>query len=645
MEENMSDKENKDLIDNFNLNKTGSLLNDLTNVDIKMNKLPEIEVKEVVIKETGNFLDLKGNIINIPIEMIVFPFFTPQKQNKKINFKYSFEDLGVTMYCTLVAKNSEDKIYQPSIFEEKVYTYLISLYEQKKETNDTDEYIKFEISDFIVNFLGNKMNRNYYTKVAQALKNLKNTEYQFEVSNHSKLGNYQFEDEEFKLLTYQKLKVGTKVYYKVTLNKNIRNKIKDKRYIKYNSKALLEIMEKDPIAARIYKYISKIRYSNQEGSINIRTLAAIIPLKMEQETERVNKSGEKRVYILSRTKQVLKRIEKAYQLLKDLGYIEYFSTEFIAEEDSYYINYRFNQDKDGECHVSSYLNNEEPQVEYKGKWDAVNAKKKAKKEVENQLNNKKKELEKEVKATSKRELKPMEISDIIDAEIVSSKTVDSNEKDLEKTNEINLSDEVKERLKDFSEEVQSHIIKAKRNIFVSKNWNKRVENKIKKIISEDGEEAAIEILNLIYKRLNSEIKSTLVQYINGILRNLRKMERNAKKYNKNNLTLFTQIGRKTPLKSKKQIKKARKGLKNPTIKENENIDNLNEVKNNDTDIMEIFNKLDEFEQLNIEKAALELCSQYEDIPKDFLYNLRKVSERVYFITLKKYIEIAMKEGK
>ena len=418
----MSKEVNVDLIDKFNLNKTGSLLTDLTKVDIKMSELPEIEVREVVIKETGNFLDLKENIINIPIEMIVFPFFTPQKQNKKINFKYSFEDLGVTMYCTLVAKNSEDKIYQPSIFEEKIYTYLISLYELKKETNDTDEYIKFEISDFIVNFLGNKMNRNYYTKVAQALKNLKSTEYQFEVSNHSKLGNYQFEDEEFKLLTYQKLKVGTKVYYKVTLNKNIRNKIKDKRYIKYNSKALIEIMEKDPIAARIYKYISKIRYSKQEDSINIRTLAAIIPLKMEQETERVNKTGEKRTYVLSRVKQVLKRIEKAFSLLEELGYMEYFNSEFVAEEDSYYINYRFNQDKDGTCHISSYLNGAEKQVEYKGKWDAVNAAKKAKKE--------KTFITKEKIKDKIKEIEIRDDNEIIDAEIVTGK-VDKN-----KTNEI-----------------------------------------------------------------------------------------------------------------------------------------------------------------------------------------------------------------
>ena len=252
----MSDKKG-DMLDKFDIATSGSLLEDIKKVDIKMSQVPEIEVREVVIKETGNFLNLRENIINIPIEMIVFPFFTPQKQNKRVNFQYSFEDLGVTMYCTLVAKDAKDKVFQPSIFEEKIYTYLIAMYEIKSDTDDTDEYIEFEISDFIVNFLGNKMNRNYYSKVEQALKNLKNTEYQFVVSNHTKLGKYKFEDEEFKLLTYQKLKKGKKVYYRVTLNKNIRLKIKDKRYIKYNSKALLEILAKDPIAGRIYKYIRR----------------------------------------------------------------------------------------------------------------------------------------------------------------------------------------------------------------------------------------------------------------------------------------------------------------------------------------------------------------------------------------------------
>lgn len=49
------------------------------------------------------------------------------------------------------------------------------------------------------------------------------------------------------------------------------------------------MMNIDPIAARIYKYISQMRYDKNSNIINIRTLAAIIPLKTEQITERVSK--------------------------------------------------------------------------------------------------------------------------------------------------------------------------------------------------------------------------------------------------------------------------------------------------------------------------------------------------------------------
>ena len=349
-------------VENFELKKTGSLGEDLINfenvkdVKIKTEDVPEIEVQEIYIRETGNFLNLQENFINIPIEMIYFPFFTPQKQNKRVNFKYTFEDLGVTMYSTLVPKDKKDKVFQPSIFEEKIYTFLISMYqdEKNKKMEDGEVAIEFEITDFIVNFLGNKMNRTYYTKVEQALKNLKNTLYQFEVSNHTKFGKNKFEDSSFQLLNYQKLKVGKKSYYRVILNKNIVNKIKSKRYIKYNTKNLLEIMIKDPIASRIYRYISKIRYKESKGEINIRTLAAIIPLKMEQRVEKKVKNGIKE-YFLSRTKPVLERILKAFESLMELGYLTEYEEEYRKEEETYYIHYLFNKDRDGDCHVSEFV--------------------------------------------------------------------------------------------------------------------------------------------------------------------------------------------------------------------------------------------------------------------------------------------------
>ncbi|WP_339980668.1 hypothetical protein [Fusobacterium necrophorum] len=353
LEENSMKIQEKIEEEKFEMLNHGSLAKDIKKVSIMTKELPDIEMQEYHIKESGNFLGIQGKVINMPIEMIVFPFFTPQKQNRRVNFTYYFDDLGVTMKSTLVVENNKDIVFQPSILEDKIYTFLLSLYERKED--DDEEYIEFEISTFVVDFLGNKMNRTYYTKIEQALKNLKRTMYEFSINNHKKLGDYKFESELFQLLDYEKRKRGKKVYYKVRLNRNIRKKIKEKRYIIYNSKALIEILNKDHIAARIYKYISQIRYKTGEKNItNIRTLAAIIPLKVEQETERETKTGIKK-YILNRLKPVLTRICKAFDVLVEFGYILHYETEYNKEEDTYYLTYVFNQEKDNICHISSYF--------------------------------------------------------------------------------------------------------------------------------------------------------------------------------------------------------------------------------------------------------------------------------------------------
>ena len=614
------DNKNKnDLLESFNIVSSGSLSEDIQKMDMKLSSLPDIEVREVVIKETGNFLNLQGNIINIPIEMIVFPFFTPQKQNKRINFQYSFEDLGVTMYCTLVAKDNNDKVYQPSIFEEKIYNYLISMYEAKKEADvdEEDEYIEFEISDFIVNFLGNKMNRAYYTKVEQALKNLKSTEYQFIVSNHTKFGKYKFEDEEFKLLTYQKLKKGKKVYYRVILNKNIRKKIKDKRYIKYNSRALMEIMTKDPIAGRIYKYISKIRYETMEGRINLRTLAAIIPLKMEQETERPNKNGEMKTYILSRAKQVLKRVLKAYEILQELGYIKEFSFDEEKKENTYYINYSFNPGKDGECHVSTFLENKSLK----------------KKNLSNKSSASK---DNEIIIENKTIYSKFDDELISEAEVVEIK--DSEPK--KSTNKVVRSSVSRtkkvENYEDLPESVVNLIYKAKRNIYISRSWDKRTDTKIRKIYTEDGEEFVSEVLKIIYKNLNKNIKTTLVQYINGVLKNLYKSETP-----RQNLQLFNNDVKEKTIISKRKIKQARKGIKAKTL--TNTIKDLKDELDIPRDVLIEFEKLDDYEKLKVEEKALKLCSEEAKVSETFLLTMKEKSKVLYLNTIKKYIEKVLDE--
>lgn len=559
--EEVMDDELESELDIFDIDTHGDLLRGIEKITIEEKSLPDIEMREMVIRETGNFLNLQENVINIPIEMIVFPFFTPQKQNKRVNFKYQFQDLGVTMFCTLVSKDNEDMVFQPSIFEEKIYTYLISMYEKKRDINDTDDYIEFEISDYICGFLGNKMNRNYYSKVEQGLKNLKNTEYQFIVSNHSKLGKYKFEDEEFKLLTYKKLKIGKKVFYRVTLNNNIRQKIKDKRYIKYNSKNLLEILDKDVIASRIYKYISKIRYDKQEDEASIRALAAIIPLKTDQVVSRENNYGEKKKYRLNRIKQVIKRIEKAFSVLLKLGYIEKF--KIVESSGEHLVRYTFNVEKDNECHISSYIEKKKTTIEYKKTGER------------------------------KRKTKLKDVEEAILVDSVGHET------------HVNVDEAIK---------------KAKRNIYISKAWNKRVENKINKIIAEHGEMFTASVLDKIYNRLTFEIKTTLVQYINGVVKTMQSEEK-AKK--KENLQLFEP--KVIELKVEEQEEKQ-------------------QVELSEEEVEILFNALDDIRKIEVEQKALEICEKQEGVAQAFLLQLKKRSEKIYKSTMSKFIgEVLTKE--
>ena len=609
-EKNLEDKD-KEIVEiieteNFEVSKTGSLADDLmqfekiNDIKIENQEVPEIEVQEIYIRETGNYLNLQENFINIPIEMIYFPFFTPQKQNKRINFKYTFEDLGVTMYSTLIPKDKKDKVFQPSVFEEKIYTFLISMYQEKTNSNpkvddnevgdDSEVAIEFEISDFIVNFLGNKMNRAYYAKVEQALKNLKNTIYQFEISNHTKFGKNKFEDSSFQLLNYQKLKVGKKTFYRVVLNKNIVNKIKSKRYIKYNTKNLLEIMIKDPIASRIYKYISKIRYKNNKGEINVRTLAAIIPLKIEQRVERIIKNGVKEYY-LNRMKPVLTRILKAFEVLLELKYLISFEEIYKKEENTYYIAYVFNKERDGDCHVSEFVKKNDKNI-VKENLDGVE-----------------------------------EIIDV-DADI------------------------------EYQDNLEYLINKAKENPKISMKWNAWVDKKIQKILKEDGEEMLKRVLNILI-HMDKNIEIGLPNYISGILKNIG--GKGSKKVNNINMTIFENVSKGKGLKSKNQIKQARKkGMeKISNIKEimtennfleekledktllleekvevkNEKLDKVGEKIYNieESNLEKILSLFDEETKNNIEEKALEnIKKEVDNNNIDVILNVKNFSKTMYY---------------
>ncbi|KDE62414.1 chromosomal replication initiator protein DnaA, partial [Fusobacterium necrophorum DJ-1] len=248
----------------------------------------------------------------------------------------------------------------------------------------------------------------------------------------------------------------------------------------YNSKALIEILNKDHIAARIYKYISQIRYKTGEKNItNIRTLAAIIPLKVEQETERETKTGIKK-YILNRLKPVLTRICKAFDVLVEFGYILHYETEYNKEEDTYYLSYVFNQEKDNICHISSYF------------------KSKNKKEIEQK--NKKRN------------------SDIEEAEVI----------------EKSKKTKIKSYEEEFSETILSSLEYLKKNSYIKNLWNQRNDRKISNLLKTEDEAFVVDLLSRLGRSYNENIKASISVYMDGIIKKMRKEE----KQMGNNLTLF-----------------------------------------------------------------------------------------------------------
>lgn len=72
----------------------------------------------------------------------------------------------------------------------------------------------------------------------------------------------------------------------------------------------------------------------------------------------------------------------------------------------------------------------------------------------------------------------------------------------------------------MSDNLEKAIEKAKNNRFISKAWNKRTDNKINKLWKDRGEEYTKGVLKRAYDGCKSDIKATLVQYLNGIMKNI-----------------------------------------------------------------------------------------------------------------------------
>lgn len=241
------------------------------------------------------------------------------------------------------------------------------------------------------------------------------------------------------------------------------------------------------------------------------------------------------------------------------------------------------------------------------------------------------------------------------------------------------------------EEIVTRVEKAKRNIYVSKAWNGKTDNKINKLLSEKGIEYTINILEQLYSSLNTEVTTTLVQYINGMIKNIDlKLKQNIKesiKETKNKKgTLFDieeksiqekivtenkmtieealeyyytlskkeqtelekifleecSIAKKAPIDLLLQMKKNSKDFYNLTIgefllKALENKKSKEKVEINDKNWLEYYNKLDEYERLKIEEKAIQLCVEEGLGTVEILLRMKEKNFELYIGTLKGYI--------
>lgn len=191
------------------------------------------------------------------------------------------------------------------------------------------------------------------------------------------------------------------------------------------------------------------------------------------------------------------------------------------------------------------------------------------------------------------------------------------------------------------DELLKKVEKTKHNIYISRAWDKRVENKINKLLNEVGRSFVIEILDDLYENLKSDIEITLVAYINGILKN-KKMGNKSKTrskisstFSENNKSIREVIKKKTGRKTKK--KESVVDIEDAIIVEKVEKPVKKEKKYDTQRALEYYYSLKEKEQKNLENIFLSKCSEEKSVPVDILLQLKVSSREFYNDTISKYL--------
>ena len=185
------------------------------------------------------------------------------------------------------------------------------------------------------------------------------------------------------------------------------------------------------------------------------------------------------------------------------------------------------------------------------------------------------------------------------------------------------------------EDILKKVEHIKHNIFISKAWDKRVENKINKLLNEVGKSFVLETLDDLYNSLKTDIEITLVAYINGILKN-KKLANKSKTRNKissvyveNNKNIREKI-------KEKKVKKKLEEIEDAVIID-EKDNRKNEVSYNIDSALKYYYSLNDNEQKKLENIFLKKCSKEKSVPIEILLQLKKSSQEFYNETIGEYL--------
>lgn len=190
------------------------------------------------------------------------------------------------------------------------------------------------------------------------------------------------------------------------------------------------------------------------------------------------------------------------------------------------------------------------------------------------------------------------------------------------------------------EDIVKKVEHVKHNIFISRAWDKRVENKINKLLNEVGKSFVLEILDDLYSNLKNDIEITLVAYINGILKNKKLATKSKTRskisstYAENNKNIREIIKEKTGRKSKKKMKVEE--IEEAIIVEKDT-DVVEEFKYSRESALEYYYSLDSKEQKELESIFLKECSEKKSVPVDILLQLKDGSRDFYNETVVEFL--------